>query len=145
MNLDSNPSWNLLPFVDVEPRTGGIYKANKSLQLNTIIHSVPFKKKTNNFVNDIYLQKTEENKKLFENKSLYWIADDLIVPMVELSECEVLPDSQAKSFSSQVIGTTHWATNLEWIGVASGCLFALWATICGWSIAKRDTKKRSIN
>ena len=150
MGLDPNPSWDLLPFVDVEPRTGGIYKANKSLQLNTIIHSLPFKK-TSIFnrsepfeESHIYLDRTEENRLEFGNKSLHWIADDLVVPMVELSECTELPDSQAKSFGNQVIGTTNWAKRLEWIGVGSGCLFAAWATLCGFFIAKRENKDKYI-
>eukprot|EP01084_Bolivina_argentea_P184204 317744_1 len=150
MGLDPNPSWDLLPTVDVEPRTGGIYRANKSLQLNTIIHSLPFNYSFNYnrsqlfTENQIYKDRTDKRNKLWGNKSLHFIADDLMVPMVELSECTQLPDKQAKSFSNQVIGTTHWANRLQWIGVASGCLFAAWATVCGWGLAKRNQQNKYI-
>jgi len=149
MGLDPNPSWDSLPTVDVEPRTGGIYKANKSLQLNTVIHALPFNRshRSSNVSmpfeqTQVYLDRTPENREKFGNKSLRWIADDLVVPMVELSECEVLPDGQAKSFSDQVLGTTKWAQRLEWIGVACGCLFAAWATFCGFCIATRGRKNK---
>ena len=143
MGLDPHPSWDTLPTVDVEPRTGGIYRANKSLQLNTVIQSLPFNdsRSYNRSLlfneSQIYQDRSRENRLLFGNKSLHWIADGLVVPMVELSECTELPDDQAKSFSDQVIGTSKWARRLEWIGVASGCLFAAWATCIGYVVAKR--------
>merc|ERR1712228_351115 len=114
-----------------------------TVQINPVIQSLPFNdsRSYNRSLlfneSDIYKDRSAENKLLFGNRSLHWIADGLVVPMVELSECTELPDKQAKSFSNEVIGTTKWAQRLEWIGVAAGCLFAGWATCIGYVVAKR--------
>lgn len=142
MGLDPKPSWELLPTVDIEPRMGAIYKANKSLQLSTIIHSLPFKRAAavNTSVpfneTEVYMDRTQENRLKFGNKSLFYVADDLVVPMVILSECTEFPDKLAKKFGNQVIGTTHWADRLEWLGAVFGCVFALWATGTGFCYAQ---------
>ena len=97
------PSWKTdLPYIDIEPTTGAIFRANKSLQINTMIHSIPW----------------------IKNKTKYSSAyeklpDDLVIPMVELSECEALTDSQAKTFKSEVVDTGKYANALEYIGYVS--------------------------
>ena len=103
----SAPSWQSdLPFIDIEPNTGAIFRANKSLQINTMIHSIPWiKNKT------IYSEAYER------------LPDDIVVPMVELSECEQLTDSQAKSFKTEVIDTILYAEILQIGGyIACGLL-----------------------
>jgi len=149
MGLDPKPSWDLLPAVDVEPRMGAIYKANKSLQLNTVIHSLPFRKTdpVNGSVpfneTEVHLDRTAENRLKFGNQSLFYIADDLVVPMVILSECTEFPDDLAHKFSSQVLATTQWADRLEWLGAVFGTIFALWATGTGFCYATGIGRNKS--
>mmetsp|Transcript_11861 Transcript_11861/g.19101 ORF Transcript_11861/g.19101 Transcript_11861/m.19101 type:complete len:220 (-) Transcript_11861:49-708(-) len=101
MNLPE-PSWGDYPFIDVEPTTGAIFKANKSLQINTMIHSIPWIRNHTKY--------SEPYKRL---------PDDLVVPVVELSECSSLTDSQAKSFKSAVINSRMYADVLEILGYVS--------------------------
>lgn len=153
MGLNPKPSWDSQPTIDVEPMTGAVYKANNSLQLNTIIHSLPFDKRKKRPGIDIldgvlmdedyfHIDRIGGNDAKLKGRNLYNIADDLIVPMVLMSECSELPDHLAESFATQVVFTMKCADELEWLGAIFGCLFALWAT--GTGFCCRHEKQKSL-
>merc|ERR1719192_819276 len=80
IGLDPNPKWEHQPTLDVEPMTGAVYKSNNSLQLNTIIHSVPFEKPSKSMQGINEWKPLSERERIledtvkFKDRNLYHIA-----------------------------------------------------------------------
>ena len=120
------PNWNTdLPYIDIEPNTGAIFRANKSLQLNTMIHSIPW-----------------INNQTTKYASAYTkLPNDIVIPMVELSECESLTNSQAKTFKDEVVNTFKYADILQYIGYISCGLLILFSLSSTFVYGKYYGKK----
>eukprot|EP01084_Bolivina_argentea_P030244 56073_1 len=123
------PDWNTdLPYIDLEPITGAILRANKSLQINTMIHSLPWVKGNTSY------------SAAYRN-----LPNNIVIPMVELSECEQFTDSQASSFKSQIVDTQFYANVLEITGYIACGLLVVFCLSSTFVYGKRYASKHQFD
>ena len=134
MGLDDNPSWDGQVYIDVEPHSGAILKANKTLQINTFIHNIP---------HAFHQTKSGPFSKLLTNVNQSHVEKEgLVVPVVMYSQYEEITADQAKDFKSLVIDTLNLADTMETLGYVCIGLLALYSMICCYFIGIKHAKKQ---
>jgi len=145
-----DPTWDDCPYMSVEPKTGVIVVANKSLQMNVPMHSLPIAEIIANLkarirskqqTSDPSLNFSSLDTKLHinkSNKSLANIPDGMMVPIVELSECAAFTKDQANSLYNQIYVTEDIAHALEITGYVSLGLLVVYSWYCWYYLGKKN-------
>ena len=130
LNLSSfglpQPRWEWQPFIAVEPRTGAIFTANKSLQTNLLLRSLPFKHKNASFDGI---------------KSLRNIPDDIMVPIANIADCSDLSEHTYNLWIKEVEGALKMAAISTYIGYVAVAMLAVYVNACCFGLGRYQRLK----
>lgn len=152
----ANLNWTEQTYINVEPMTGVIFEANKSLQMSTPIYNVSSDMihildvnelnvrsggnssnssgGSNNTINAI-------NTTLINFASLSNIPNDMMMPFVEICECEAFTEHQANQFYDEMNGAKTLVKVFKIVGYVFIPLFILYTWYIWYWLGQRKEKE----